>query len=274
MHPPATFEFPDVNDDPFVTLVQQDPPPLRAVPIVPTPVARIPEERLVEPVVEVVAPGAHRREKRDEERLGKGYGPHRVPDPMLGTRVTRSGQKILKNAGIQLVHQTIPYYGAPEAMEQDVNIETPKRVDPKTVDSGSEVPYVERKRLEDPKEKDKVPVEEHDASDAGSIYGDDEDMVIPEPEENDNHNHWIQRVNFDLGRLFPKMPWNKSALADHCVNPARGKRSIHRDVRQVMVSSGVYRPVNQYRRDKPSLNRPILLAKKLPLISKYNYLRS
>lgn len=51
------------------------------------------------------------------------------------------------------------------------------------------------------------------------------------------------------------------------------KRAILEPSREPLVNSGIYRPCNRWRNDKPNLQRAVHLADKLPNLTKYNYAR-
>ena len=51
------------------------------------------------------------------------------------------------------------------------------------------------------------------------------------------------------------------------------KRAILEPSRTPLVTSGIYRPCNRWRSNKPNLQRAVHLADRLPNLTKYNYAR-
>ena len=83
------------------------------------------------------------------------------------------------------------------------------------------------------------------------------------------------------------MPSPGAAIARDRLNPGRARRErIHAPTRDALIHSGIYRPANRWRsaptghqHPRPQnshniLQRPLMLAKYLPWLPKYNHARS
>ena len=81
------------------------------------------------------------------------------------------------------------------------------------------------------------------------------------------------------------MPAPGATIAHDRIHPGRARKErIHGPTRDALIHSGIYRPANRWRSaptghrrgaSSPNiLQRPLLLAKHLPWLPKYNHARS
>lgn len=68
--------------------------------------------------------------------------------------------------------------------------------------------------------------------------------------------------------------YDKSYLQRHRIQPGRAKYTIFNDIRDNLVSSGVYRPCNRFRDQSSVINKPLRLAEHVPMLPRYNFVRS
>ena len=103
-----------------------------------------------------------------------------------------------------------------------------------------------------------------------------------------SHPHTADVGSYSVPSRMPRGP--TTTIASDRLDPGRARQArVHGPVRASLVNDGIYRPANRWRqtsrsgshssfhpanRERNILQRPLLLAKQLPWLHKYNYARS